>query len=40
MKKYTLMLVLLSLTSLAMAKDIEFTDAITQGDFNNFVKPV
>ncbi len=38
MKKYTLMLVLLSLTSLATAKDIEFTDAITQGDFNNFVK--
>jgi len=38
MKKYTLMLVLLSLTSLTMAKDIEFTDAITQGDFKNFVK--
>jgi hypothetical protein len=38
MKKYTLMLVLLSLTSLATAKDIEFTDAITQGDFKNFVK--
>jgi hypothetical protein len=38
MKKHTLMLVLLSLTSLATAKDIEFTDAITQGDFKNFVK--
>jgi hypothetical protein len=38
MKKYTLMLVLLSLTSLATAKDIEFTDAITQGDFKNFIK--
>ncbi len=32
------MLVLLSLTSLATAKDIEFTDQITQGDFKNFVK--
>ena len=38
MKTHTLMLVLLSLTSLATAKDIEFTDAITQGDFKNFVK--
>jgi hypothetical protein len=38
MKKFTLMLVLLSVTSLATAKDIEFTDKITQGDFKNFVK--
>lgn len=38
MKKFTLMLALLSLTNLATAKDIEFTDQITQGDFKSFVK--
>jgi hypothetical protein len=38
MKKFTLMLVLLSVTSLVTAKDIEFTDQITQDDFKNFVK--